>query len=456
MPASEQARKDRIAAALAANPADRDRVSFRGKMQSLPVIRLALKDTVLNHRSHRIKAQLEGSAAEAAIAVDPESDVAQTAIRKILRATPGFEPLKQNLKDEEQREPGVVTRTGLLINGNTRAVALGDLGEEYIDVAVLPADASIPELYALEADLQVAADYRQDYTFTNELLFVHDLIEQQNRSERDVALRMRWASPSKPASVTKGIEKVRQFTRHLAFIREIQALSGKQVPLTDFDDTNQVLLEFDMRYEALRIKDPPGATKMKTAQILALLADLGYEASREIKPEWVDTHLTEAIAENQVLAEIAEGLSAAPTDAPTDDPDGLDILEDEDPEPNAETGSTEQLISSLVEGLGKSAQHEAVKFPTANGKKEFSRATVISAVRDAMKTASEGAKEEAKAGNALKAPVTYCEDATKRLLKTAQAWEKAHDDTEFDQAAFQAAFAKAERALEALKQTAGL
>jgi hypothetical protein len=56
----------------------------------------------------------------------------------VLRETEGFERLKVNLAEEDQREAGVVTRAGLLVNGNTRAAALRDIDKQYIRVAVLP------------------------------------------------------------------------------------------------------------------------------------------------------------------------------------------------------------------------------------------------------------------------------------------------------------------------------
>lgn len=457
MPASQQARTDRIAAALAANPTETDRVTFRGKTELLPVIRLELADTVLNHRSHRIRAQLEGHPSAETIKQNPEDDAAQDAIRDLLRSTPGFQPLMQDVGARGQAQPGVITVSGLLINANTRAVALGDLGQKHIDVAVLPADATIPELYALEADLQVAADFRQDYTFTNELLFVYDLITEQNRSETDVALQMRWGTPGKQASINKGVEQVRRYTRYLAFIREIQALSGGQVPLVDFDNAAQTLQEFDTRYEAQRVKDPDGAADMKSAQILALLADLGYQSSREIKPGWVDKHLEEALVDNELLKEVLEATAEGDTSSDGDAPEGLEILDGLEDDAGQPTASpARRTVATLVDRLGKSAQAKEVTLPTADGEKTLSRQNVLDAVQDAMKAAAESAKEAATQGDAVKAGANHCRDAAKRLNKASDAWAAAHQAPAFDDAAFEAAFRQAERALAALKQQTDL
>lgn len=457
MPASETTRRDRIKAALDAGPSETERVTFRGSLQLLPVVRIALTDTVLNARSHRIRAQLEGVANADVVKSDPDGEQAQETIRTLLRETPGFLPLKENLEVDKQKSPGVITANGLLINANTRAVALRDLGRTHIDVAVLPADATIEELYALEADLQVAVDYKQDYSFTNELLFVHDLITDQQRSDEQVALQMRWATPGKAASVSKGAEQVRRYTRHLAFIREIQSLSGRKVPLVDFDDAQQTLAEFDTRYQSLRVTNPDGADEMKLAQILALLADLGYQASREIKPGWVDEYLADAISENPVLKGVMDAVvEGVPEESSGTELSGLDVLDALGGEEagGAATSAAQQTVATLVERLGNSAQEDTVALPGADGDEtELPRQAVLDAVQDALKAAAETAKEAAAQGDALKAATTHCLEAAKRLKKAAAAWTANSGDPEFDDDAFIAAYEKAENALAALKQT---
>ena len=78
----------------------------------------------------------------------------------------GYEDLRANLQADEQRQPGVITRVGLLVNANRRAVALRENGARYIHVAVLP-DATADEVSDLELTLQVQRDFREDYSFTN-------------------------------------------------------------------------------------------------------------------------------------------------------------------------------------------------------------------------------------------------------------------------------------------------
>lgn len=463
MTANEQTRTERIHTALEALPRNHEtfRVPWRGAIELMPVIKIGLDSVVYNPHSHRIKSQLESEQAiAAAVAADPDSEDAQAGIRSLLRATRGYERLKENLRGG-QKEPGIVTRSGRLINANTRAAALEELGEEYIEVAVLPLDATLGEIDDLELDLQVAEDFKQDYSFTNELLFVDDLIGEHNRGEREVADRLRWITSDRPAAVRGGIERVRQSVRMLALIRAIQQASGGKVRLTDFDDAAQTLQEFDSDYESLRTKDPVAADRMKQARILGLLVNLGYERQREVDASWVETYLADALVENELLQELVEPLAGADTPAAEEDEalEGLGELEETDEthgEDGADAAKPHKVVSVLVAKLGHSAQEETVTLPTADGPKEFQREAITDAVNDAMRTAADEARTAARAGDALKLPVAHAKDAGKKLAKALDAYGNVKDDSEFDVAAFKHEVERAERALDALKSGAGL
>jgi hypothetical protein len=138
VPVNEQTRRERIQKALDALDEGHEsmRVPWREKYVSMPVIKLGLDACVLNPRSHRIKSQLESEPIiRAEVEADPESDVAQAAIRNFLANTPGYTALKEDLGHAGQSEPGIVTRDGRLINANTRAAALHELGKEYVELA---------------------------------------------------------------------------------------------------------------------------------------------------------------------------------------------------------------------------------------------------------------------------------------------------------------------------------
>jgi len=171
---SEEARAQSIRTALAAaekrSDVERVRIAWKDTDLMATVVEIPLSSVVLNHRSHRIRAQLESSPRAEFVRRDPFSNEAQDVISELLRDTGRFDELRDNLKDRGQLDPGVVTHTGLLVNANTRCVALRELRKRHIRVAVLPEDATEEEIDRLELRLQMKRDFRRDYTFTNELL----------------------------------------------------------------------------------------------------------------------------------------------------------------------------------------------------------------------------------------------------------------------------------------------
>jgi hypothetical protein len=457
---TEQARIEFITAALGALPKDAEtlRIQWRGSTARLPIIRLQTDLVLLNPDSHRIKSQLESDEdALHKIQEDPNSDEAQEAIASLLRATPGFDALKSDLSDKGQIEPGIVTTTGLLVNANTRAVALRDLGVEYIEAAVLPTDATIGEIYALELSLQVAQDFKQDYTFTNELLFVEDLITKENKSERDVAISLGWASVSKKGSVDKAVEKVRRYVRHLDLIRDIQNMSDGKIPLTFFDDQIQALQELDQAYEGLRNKNPVDAERLKKARILGLLVDLGYDRQRQVDAGWVTTYLLDAIEENPVLSELlSDGLvGEAGRQSTSALGEQFAELEDLGNGPGGSNSAEEDglfaFVETLVDVLGKGAKSETVKLETKAGEKSYPKNQLSAAVQDAMRLAADDAKDALKAGDKLLVPQQQIAQASKSLKKAREAYEGVRGQAGFQPDGVSAAFKQLERAVDALR-----
>jgi hypothetical protein len=251
---------------------ERARFPWRSGFHTSPVIELPVNAVLLNPGSHRIKAQLESHPKRQAIESEPYGDDAQSEIAALLRATREFEELRENLKDVRQRDYGIVSHSGLLVNANTRCVALRDIEAEYIRVAVLPPDATSEEIDRLELQLQMQQDFRQAYTFSNELLFIKDLITDNRYTDEKVALEMHWASRGDAASLKRGTEDVQRYIRILATARELQHQSGGKLPITWFDDNKQAMIELDAELEKLKKQDPDAARCLRNNRLLGMLA----------------------------------------------------------------------------------------------------------------------------------------------------------------------------------------
>ena len=148
---TKEGRQKRVQQALQAwegSPEPRETLPlpWRGGTQVFPVVKLEVDVPLLNARSHRLQAKLEGHPERALVEDAPWDDRAQTIVAEVLKERHrNYEKLKDSLDQEGQRDPGVITREGVLTNANTRAVGLRELGagdKRWIRVAVLPPDAS--------------------------------------------------------------------------------------------------------------------------------------------------------------------------------------------------------------------------------------------------------------------------------------------------------------------------
>jgi len=199
---SEEARRAAVTMARQAyheadGPRESIQLPYKDRTEGpFPVINVPVGAVVFNPRSHRIKSQLESHPRAHLVESDPYSDEAQQVIHEILAATENFDALKENLSDQGQRESGVVTRDGLLVNANRRLAALRELGVDYVRAALLPSDADDHAIDRLELELQVQLELKQDYTFTNELIFLDELQKRHDYPEDKAAKALNWAASS--------------------------------------------------------------------------------------------------------------------------------------------------------------------------------------------------------------------------------------------------------------------
>lgn len=328
------------------------RVVWGERVEELPVIDLTLDAVRLNHESHRIKANLESHAQREVVLNDPHSEEAQDIIAQVLRSSSdNFAALKSNLEQDNQREPGVITRAGVLINANRRAVALRDLHRQHIRVGVLPSDVGIIEHESIEVSLQMAADYREDYTFTNELLFVEDLVNQHGLPYPRVARVLGWAPSESESDLKTGGEEVARHIRMLAHLRDLQDRAkehGTTVNLVDFDDKKTSLLELDEFLVEQQNQDSP-STSRDNAKYLRLCAmmlshrDLGYKPLRLMDDEFIP-ELEEHLSDTSYFGTDATGLLVSPTDPHSSAPEGGDVFDIEE----SESVPAEALLDNLL------------------------------------------------------------------------------------------------------------
>lgn len=467
MTMDQKARELRIEEALKAheqepNP-ERIKMRWRGVDQTFPVISLPLDAVLLNHRSHRIKAHLESDPNAEKVRANPFSDESQETIARILRDAgdpDAFNDLKLNLAEQGQLQPGVVTRQGLLVNANTRAVALRDIDKpsaKYIRVAVLPTDADDRDIDDLEMQLQIQREFKRDYSFTNLLLFVHDLLEGGGHNEKEVARQLNYAASSDPKELREGVQQVQRLVRILATIRALQKRNAGQPRLTFFDDKRQALIDLDQAYEAAKKRNPRDAERLRDARLAGILTGCGYEALRKIDADTSVSHLRPRLENAVTLQGAVERLvpaksnGATTTPAPTPDAsDPLALLGGSATAKPSEGPSFRPLVDLLAKAQG--TQTDTVTIPVEDGKTaEVERADLVAEIADAVDKAASAAKDAADLKKKIDGPRKLLAEATGKVNDAIDAYRDNHKRVGFDTAAFQKAHSELKLAMEALK-----
>jgi hypothetical protein len=438
--ASESSRAEQIENALKAAKESDDAlkipIPYKGQSIPLTVARVPVTAVVYNPYSHRIRAQLESHPNRDQIEAEPFSDESQDAIAALLQATEGFPDLKQSLEEYTQREAGVVTRKGVLVDGNTRLAALREIGQDYIDVAVLPEDADAAEIDKIESDIQFRRTLKQDYSFTNYLLLLDDLLNKLDYTEEKVAKELNWSVSSDETALKKGVNEVRLHVRLLARVREIQALSGNLIPLTFFDDVKQSLIDLDGAYESLRNEDPDGAERLKDARIAGILVGTKYRDLREVTPESIGDVLIPQLEDKDeigpVIADIIspsdsqEGAKDKEEDEADDD---LDLLDGGD----GSDDDAEPALGNLTKVLATSYGSELIDLGDG---RSLNRDNVVEEVAEAVEEAAEDFRISKKEEKNLNGPVKQLGEAVKKARSALSGYKEFHGQPGFKKGKF--------------------
>jgi hypothetical protein len=276
-------------------------VEFQGGPRPLPVIQMPIDLLSYNPNTHRIRAQRTlDPERDKQLDSDPYGPAAQNYLRDLLmgsptdpsKTDPSFEALKEDLREHGQNDPGIITRSGVLINGNTRRAALKALGREHIRVAVLPASAGPEDQQEVELALQLRRDHRRDYSFMNLLLAIDERVQ----------------GGQDPTSIQKAFRmQAKTYNRNmwiLQFVRE--AIERSKTPgkdgaslsmrLVDFEADKGQLEELYRAWNGLKTKAPDQAESLKEQRLLAMILDKAKTDLRWIEPDFTTKYMKHLIS----------------------------------------------------------------------------------------------------------------------------------------------------------------
>jgi hypothetical protein len=309
-------------------------------------------------------------------------------------------------------------------------MALRDLGLNHIKVAVLPPDVIEREIDELELSLQLERTFQVDYSFTNELLFVDDLILQYGYSTAQVAQMLSWQP-----------RKVEQWVRLLALVRDIVARSGERIPLTYFDDDapRSALIEADRAYEGLKRTDAAGAQRLLEARLTGILLGVRYRSLRHVQENFVARHWKPVIedAEQEVVRDtspLLEGPSAPGKDIP-----GLEEL-----------GGGEEDSVGVLDLVARTFNDPVVNLPTDGAPVAVDRSAWVEGLRDSMEEAVRVAQMTERQEDRLNAPLQYLKDAIRALEGALDAHRDVGNLEQFNATRYQELVERAREAVTAL------
>ena len=142
------------------------KIDFKGESKLYDAYRIELSDLIYNVNNGRIMSLVE-SEESFGNPVDPETPEGKKKIEDFLWRSneKRNEKTLEDIADNQQREIGIITRDGIIIDGNRRAMLLNMLKKERFLCAVLDVtyEEDPKEIQRLETQYQIGEDGKVDY-----------------------------------------------------------------------------------------------------------------------------------------------------------------------------------------------------------------------------------------------------------------------------------------------------
>ena len=271
---------------IAASPAESTRIDFRNGIaenREETVFKVPLDLLRFRKENGRISSSVKSYERTTGPLIGTESE-AQVILHRFLRDKDPekTDDLKKLLRAEGQREPGIITADGFLINGNRRKVALDELRVEYpandafqtMKVVILPGSddeggpPTLKEIEQIENRYQLQAEGKAEYYGFDAALSIRDkdlsgyTLEQQMRDDPQYkfmdAGEFRQAVKKRRKDLLEPLECVDEYLEAIGRPGEYWAVSRG---LGDPEGRWQAFIDLSQAFWA-RAKTPKGLDKM--------------------------------------------------------------------------------------------------------------------------------------------------------------------------------------------------
>lgn len=163
------------------SPFGMQEIPWQDALQSMPVYKIPLSYLVYNKYNGRILSRTKSLEKQNHI-IDVETDEGKKQIEQLLWDSKEDRNKKteKDLDDFGQKKVGIITRDGIIIDGNRRAMLLNRLGKvDYFKAVVLPVklDENLIEIQKLETSFQMGEDEKLGYNPIEKYLKARDLFD---------------------------------------------------------------------------------------------------------------------------------------------------------------------------------------------------------------------------------------------------------------------------------------
>ncbi|GAA4538078.1 ParB N-terminal domain-containing protein [Amycolatopsis samaneae] len=281
----------------AGGPRETQTVEWRGGQLHLDVIQMPVGDLYYNPATHRIRAQRSHDAKlDQLIEDEPWSTASQEYLGHLLQALPAdpnqtdpaFTELMESLEKYKQNDPGLITRDGVLVNGNTRRAALLKLSgpQQPIRVAVLPASCDWSDIHGVELSLQLRKEHRRAYSYINRLLAIDELVNQGEPIAK-IATIFRTTVPA--------CKQDMWVFSCIKSLIERSKVDGRRIPLITFEEHQEKLKELHRRYQKERAASGDRAELLKESRLAAIVLGFPKTDVRHIESDFQSRHLNSTL-----------------------------------------------------------------------------------------------------------------------------------------------------------------
>ena len=223
---------------------------MQGKWANLWVYRLPLNLTFYNIRNGRFAAEYADLVRKENCELDPTDPGDSKKIQDLLISLDPKQSriLEKDIQQNGQKDPGIITHDGFVINGNRRRsileglVSVGQSRFDFIEAARLPPDVSSKDLWKIEAGIQLSRNVQLDYGPINELLKFKEGID-AGISPIEIAESLYGGFKEK--DIEDKLVEFKLISEYLRFIGEQGVFNKAKRIHEHFIDLRKILAEFD-------------------------------------------------------------------------------------------------------------------------------------------------------------------------------------------------------------------